>query len=61
MESANKQEVKTPLFRLVDKTLTSKEPKTQKRLGFMCGEIAAPADFDRMGEKHIEQVFTEAE
>jgi prevent-host-death family protein len=29
-------------------------PKSAKRLGFMQGEIAVPADFDRMGQREIE-------
>lgn len=28
-----------------------------KRLGFMAGQIAVPADFDRMGAETIEQLF----
>jgi antitoxin (DNA-binding transcriptional repressor) of toxin-antitoxin stability system len=27
------------------------------RLGFLAGEILVPKDFDRMGEKEIEQLF----
>jgi prevent-host-death family protein len=29
-----------------------------RRLGFMTGQIAVPDDFDRMGEKTIERLFT---
>ena len=32
-------------------------PETRQRLGFMAGEIAVPADFDRMGETEIGQLF----
>jgi prevent-host-death family protein len=28
-----------------------------RRLGFMAGQIAAPDDFDRMGEAEIEELF----
>jgi antitoxin (DNA-binding transcriptional repressor) of toxin-antitoxin stability system len=28
-----------------------------QRLGFMAGQIKVPADFDRMGEDEIEQMF----
>jgi prevent-host-death family protein len=28
-----------------------------RRIGFMLGEISAPADFDRMGESEIEKLF----
>lgn len=29
-----------------------------KRLGFLAGQISVPDDFDRMGEKEIERMFT---
>jgi prevent-host-death family protein len=29
-----------------------------KRLGFMAGQISAPDNFDRMGQKEIERLFT---
>ena len=28
-----------------------------RRLGFMVGQISVPDDFDRMGNKEIEQIF----
>ncbi len=31
-----------------------------KRLGFMAGQISIPDDFDRMGEKEIERMFSGA-
>lgn len=37
--------------------LTSLERGPPKRLGFMTGQIAVPADFDRMGAADIEQLF----
>jgi len=33
------------------------EPAPVRRRGFMAGQIAVPADFDRMGEAEIEQLF----
>jgi prevent-host-death family protein len=32
--------------------------KEVKRLGFMAGQISVPDDFDRMGRKEIERIFT---
>lgn len=32
--------------------------KQLKRLGFMAGQISVPDDFDRMGQKEIERIFT---
>jgi prevent-host-death family protein len=32
-------------------------PAAPQRLGFLAGEIAVPADFDRMGEAEIEALF----
>jgi antitoxin (DNA-binding transcriptional repressor) of toxin-antitoxin stability system len=32
-------------------------PTTPQRLGFLAGEIAAPADFDRMGKNEIAVLF----
>ncbi|MFY9743502.1 MAG: type II toxin-antitoxin system prevent-host-death family antitoxin [Candidatus Sulfotelmatobacter sp.] len=32
--------------------------KEVKRLGFMAGQISVPDDFDRMGQKEIERMFT---
>jgi antitoxin (DNA-binding transcriptional repressor) of toxin-antitoxin stability system len=29
-----------------------------KRLGFMAGQISVPDDFDRMGQKEIEHLFS---
>jgi len=36
-------------------------PKSATRLGFMSGEIAVPADFDRMGQHEIEALFSGTE
>ncbi len=33
------------------------DPARMRRRGFMAGQIAVPADFDRMGEAEIEQLF----
>ncbi|NKA72590.1 type II toxin-antitoxin system prevent-host-death family antitoxin [Ralstonia solanacearum] len=32
-------------------------PAQRQRLGFLAGEVAVPADFDRMGAEAIEQMF----
>ena len=32
-----------------------------KRIGFMAGEIEVPDDFDEMGRKNIERLFTSGE
>lgn len=32
-------------------------PVQRRRLGFLAGEIAVPADFDRMGDEVIAQLF----
>jgi prevent-host-death family protein len=32
-----------------------------KRIGFMAGEIKVPDDFDEMGRKRIERLFTSGE
>lgn len=37
--------------------LDAPEPRQARRLGFMAGQIAVPDDFDRMGEREIEQMF----
>jgi prevent-host-death family protein len=37
--------------------LDAPEPRQARRLGFMAGQIAVPEDFDRMGEREIEQMF----
>ena len=37
--------------------LNAPEAGQQKRLGFLSGQIAAPADFDEMGKAEIEQLF----
>ena len=36
-------------------------PAAPRRLGFMAGEIAVPADFDRMGEAEIAALFGHGE
>lgn len=47
----------TPLV----KVTALETPKTATRLGFMSGEIAVPTDFDRMGDKQIERLFSSTE
>jgi len=37
--------------------LTPPETDTSCRIGFMAGEIQVPDDFDRMGQKEIEEMF----
>lgn len=32
-------------------------PAQRQRLGFLAGEVAVPADFDRMGDEVIAQLF----
>ena len=33
-------------------------PATRKRLGFLAGNISVPKDFDRMGKKQIDAMFS---
>lgn len=33
-----------------------RRPRIQ-RLGFLAGQISVPDDFDRMGRKHLEEIF----
>lgn len=47
----------TPLV----KVIALDTPTSAIRLGFMSGEIAVPEDFDRMGEKQIERLFSGTE
>jgi len=35
----------------------SQENTAKKRVGFLKGQIAVPADFDKMGQKEIERMF----
>ncbi len=44
-----------PLVKVVP--LDAEETGTQRRLGFMKGEIQVPDDFDRMGAEEIEEMF----
>lgn len=44
-----------PLVKVV--AITSPEPATIKRLGFLEGCLKVPADFDRMGEERIAASF----
>lgn len=44
-----------PLVKVVP--LDAAETGTQRRVGFMKGEICVPDDFDRMGDELIEQLF----
>jgi prevent-host-death family protein len=45
-----------PLAKLAP--LDPTEPAPRRRLGFLEGQIATPADFDRMGETEIETMFS---
>jgi prevent-host-death family protein len=38
--------------------LSAPAGKQVKRLGFMAGQISVPDDFDCMGQKEIERIFT---
>lgn len=38
-------------------SLNAPEPDQGRRIGFLHGQIAVPADFDRMGAEEIEQIF----
>ncbi len=40
------------------KVMALAAPVAPQRLGFLAGEIAVPADFDRMGEGEIEGLFS---
>ena len=44
-----------PLAKVIP--LEAPEPSQVRRIGFLAGQIAVPADFDRMGETEIEQMF----
>ncbi len=44
-----------PMVKVVP--LSAEETGTQRRLGFMQGEIQVPDDFDRMGADEIEALF----
>lgn len=39
-------------------SLESPIGKQIKRVGFLAGQISVPDDFDRMGEKEIERMFS---
>ena len=41
--------------------LDAPEPSEEKRLGFMAGQIEVPDDFNEMGKKQIEAMFTGSE
>jgi prevent-host-death family protein len=47
-----------PMVKVI--ALGAPEPAQMKRSGFMAGQILIPADFDRMGDAEIEQMFGEA-
>jgi prevent-host-death family protein len=38
--------------------LSAPTGKQVKRVGFLAGQISVPDDFDRMGQKEIERLFT---
>jgi len=44
-----------PLVKVM--ALDAPEPSQVRRFGFLAGQIAVPADFDRMGASEIEQMF----
>ena len=44
-----------PMVKVVP--LDSPETGQEKRLGFMAGQLAIPADFDTMGSAEIEKMF----
>ena len=44
-----------PLVKVI--ALNVPEPSPVRRLGFLAGQIAVPADFDRMGTSEIEGMF----
>lgn len=44
-----------PLVKVVP--LDQSDESLPRRLGFLAGEISTPDDFDRMGQKEIEQQF----
>jgi prevent-host-death family protein len=44
-----------PLVKVI--ALAAPESSRMTRRGFMAGEIAVPADFDRMGQTQIEELF----
>jgi len=45
-----------PLVKVM--ALSAPTGKQVRRLGFMAGQIAVPNDFDRMGRKEIQRLFT---
>lgn len=47
-----------PLVKVVP--LDQREAAEIRRVGFMAGQISVPADFDRMGQKEIEELFGKA-
>jgi hypothetical protein len=40
-------------------SIDAPEPKQAKRVGFLAGQIEVPQDFDRRGEKEIQDLFVE--
>lgn len=44
-----------PLVKVVP--LDAPAPAQMKRIGFLAGQVVVPADFDRMGQGEIEQMF----
>lgn len=45
-----------PLVKVI--RLDAPSSNQARRLGFLAGQITVPDDFDRMGSKEIEQLFT---
>jgi len=37
--------------------LDAPEPRQQKRIGFLAGQIVVPDDFDQMGARAVEEMF----
>ena len=44
-----------PIVKVV--ALDAPDPGSERRLGFLAGEISVPEDFDRMGSTEIESQF----
>jgi prevent-host-death family protein len=45
-----------PMVKVV--SLEAREPAQVRRIGFLAGQIVLPPDFDRMGEREIQAVWS---
>ncbi len=45
-----------PMVKVVP--LNAPDPNQVKRVGFMSGQFSTPADFDRMGDEIIDELFS---